>query len=35
MAFVSGLIVGLMVGTFIGLVTMCLMTVASDRKGEE
>ncbi len=35
MAFVSGMVVGLFVGAFVGLVTMCLMTAASDRKGEE
>ena len=35
MAFVSGLVVGLMVGAFLGLVTMCLMTAASDRRDDE
>jgi len=35
MAFVSGLIVGLFIGVFIGLVTMCLMTAASDRREDE
>ena len=35
MAFFSGLVVGLFVGAFIGLVTMCVLTVASDRMGEE
>jgi len=34
MAFVSGLIVGLFIGVFIGLVTMCLMTAASDRRDQ-
>jgi len=32
MAFISGLIVGVMVGAFLGLVTMCIMTMASDRE---
>ena len=35
MAFISGLVVGLFVGAFIGLVTMALMTVASDREEQE
>jgi len=35
MAFVSGIVVGVMVGAFFGLVVMALMTAASDRKGEE
>ena len=35
MAFISGLVVGLFVGAFLGLVTMCLMTVASDGRDEE
>ena len=35
MAFVSGMVVGLFVGAFVGLVTMCLMTAASDREVEE
>ena len=35
MAFISGLVVGLFVGAFIGLVTMALMTVASDGRDEE
>ena len=35
MAFVSGIVVGVMVGAFFGLVVMALMTVASDREGEE
>ena len=35
MAFISGLIVGLMVGAFLGLVTMALMTAASDREEQE
>jgi len=34
MAFVSGMVVGLFVGAFVGLVTMCLMTAASDRREE-
>ena len=34
MVFVSGLVVGLIVGAFCGLVTMALMTVASDRSEE-
>lgn len=35
MAFVSGMVVGLFVGAFVGLVTMCLMTAASDgRRGK-
>ncbi len=35
MAFVSGMVVGLFVGAFLGLVTMCLMTAASDREEQE
>ncbi len=35
MAFVSGMVVGLLVGAFLRLVTMCLMTVASDREEQE
>ena len=35
MAFFSGLVVGLFIGTFCGIVTMCLLTVASDREVEE
>ena len=35
MAFVSGLVVGLFIGAFLGLVTMALMTAASDREAEE
>jgi len=35
MAFVSGMVVGLFVGAFVGLVTMCLMTAASDGRDEE
>ena len=35
MAFVSGIVVGVMVGAFFGLVVMALMTAASDREGEE
>ncbi len=35
MAFVSGLVVGLFIGAFLGLVTMCIMTMASDREAEE
>ena len=35
MAFVSGLLVGMVIGAFIGLVTMCLMTAASDREEQE
>ena len=34
MAFISGLVVGLFVGAFLGLVTMCVLTVASDRREE-
>ena len=34
MAFVSGLLVGMVIGVFIGLVTMCVLTVASDRSEE-
>ena len=34
MAFVSGLVTGLFIGAFIGLVTMALMTAASDRSEE-
>lgn len=32
MAFVSGLVVGLFIGTALGLVTMAVMTAASDRE---
>lgn len=35
MAFISGLIVGLFVGAFFGLVVMALMTAASDGRDEE
>ena len=35
MAFVSGMVVGLFVGAFVGLVTMRLMTAASDGRDEE
>jgi hypothetical protein len=35
MAFFSGLVVGLFIGAFLGVVTMCLMTIASDAKGEQ
>jgi len=35
MAFVSGIVVGVMVGAFFGLVVMALMTVASDGRDEE
>ena len=35
MAFVSGIVVGLFIGAFCGIVTMCLMTVASDREEQE
>lgn len=35
MAFFSGLVVGLFIGAFLGLVTMCIMTMASDRREEE
>ena len=35
MAFVSGMVVGLFIGAFCGIVTMCLMTMASDRREEE
>ena len=34
MAFFSGLVVGLFIGAFLGLVTMCIMTMASDRREE-
>ena len=34
MAFVSGMVVGLFIGAFLGLVTMCVLTVASDRSEE-
>jgi F0F1-type ATP synthase assembly protein I len=35
MAFVSGIVVGVMIGAFFGLVVMALMTAASDRREEE
>lgn len=35
MAFVSGVVVGLIVGATIGLVVMALMTAASDREVQE
>ena len=35
MTFISGLIVGLFVGAFVGQVTMCVLTVASDREVQE
>ena len=35
MAFVSGVVVGLFVGAFFGLVVMALMTAASDRRDGE
>lgn len=35
MAFVSGLITGIFIGAFIGLVTVSLCVAASDRRGEE
>ena len=35
MEFVSGLVVGVMVGALFGLVVMALMTAASDRREEE
>ena len=35
MAFISGLVTGIFIGAFLGLVTMCLMTVASDREEQE
>ena len=35
MEFVSGLVVGMFVGAFFGLVVMALMTAASDRRDEE
>ena len=35
MAFISGMVVGLFVGAFFGLVVMALMTAASDRRDEE
>ena len=35
MAFISGLVVGLFIGACCGIVTMCLMTMASDRREEE
>lgn len=34
MAFFSGMVVGLFVGAFVGLVTMCVLTMASDRREE-
>lgn len=34
MAFVSGIVVGVMVGAFFGLIVMALMTAASDRREE-
>lgn len=34
MAFFSGLVVGLFIGAFLGLVVMALMTAASDRREE-
>ena len=34
MAFFSGLVVGLFIGAFLGLVVMALMTAASDRSEE-
>lgn len=34
MAFVSGIVVGVMVGACLGLVVMALMTAASDRRDE-
>ena len=35
MAFISGLVVGLFIGAFFGLVVMALMTAASDGRDEE
>ena len=35
MAFISGLVVGLMVGAFLGLVTMAVMVAGSDRDEHE
>lgn len=35
MAFFSGLVVGLFIGAFLGLVTMCLMTIENDRSDRE
>jgi len=35
MAFFSGLVVGLFIGAFFGLIVMALMTAASDRREEE
>jgi len=35
MAFVSGIVVGAMVGAFFGLVVMALMTATSDRRDDE
>jgi hypothetical protein len=35
MAFFSGLVVGLFIGAFFGLVVMALMTAASDRRDDE
>ena len=35
MVFISGLVVGLFIGAFCGIVTMCLMTAASDRRDDE
>ena len=34
MAFFSGLVVGLFIGAFFGLIVMALMTAASDRREE-
>lgn len=35
MAFVSGMVVGLFIGTALGLVTMAVMVAGSDREVEE
>jgi gas vesicle protein len=35
MAFISGIVVGVMVGACLGLVVMALMTAASDGREEE
>jgi len=35
MAFVSGLVIGLFIGTALGLVTMAVMVAGSDREVEE
>ncbi len=35
MAFISGLVTGIFIGAFIGLLTVSLCVAASDRRGEE